>query len=65
MGALAEVAYDGSMRIRGFVSDLEGRRFFEATEEGHALEAEEVGRRLAEKLLKSGAAEILSELRGS
>ncbi len=63
MGAFAVVEADGSMKIKGFVSDLEGKRFLEASEEGHALEAEAVGERLAKKLLSMGGAEILSCLK--
>ncbi len=63
MGAFAVVEADGSMKIKGFISDLEGKSFLEASEEGHALEAEAVGERLAKKLLSMGGSEILSCLK--
>jgi len=64
MGALAVVEADGSLTIRGFISDLEGKQYIEDTESGHALESEAVGERLAKKLLEKGGREILSCLRG-
>ena len=64
MGAFAVVNPDGSMVIKGFVSDYEGKEYYEATHEGHAEYAERVGYELAEKLLKMGAKDLLSTLRG-
>jgi len=58
-GALAVVNPDGSLHIRGFVSDPEGHLFFEDKAEGHAEFAERVGYELAQKLLEKGAKEIL------
>ena len=63
VGALAVVEADGSLFIKGFISDLEGKNFLEATEKGHALEAAKVGEKLAKKLLKMGGEEILKTLR--
>ena len=64
MGAFAVVNPDGSMVIKGFVSDFEGREYYEATHGGHAQYAERVGYELAEKLLKMGAKKILETLKG-
>jgi len=58
-GALAVVNPDGSLFIKGFVSDPEGERFFEAQHEGHAEYAERAGYELAQKLFKMGADKIL------
>ena len=63
MGAFAVVNPDGSMVIKGFVADYEGKEYFEATHEGHAEYAERVGYELAEKLLKMGADKLLKTLR--
>ena len=59
MGALAR-SVQGQVRLRGMVSSLDGRRFFVGEEEG--LGAEEVGRRLAERLLREGAEKVLEEI---
>jgi hydroxymethylbilane synthase len=58
-GALAVVNPDGSLVIRGFISDPEGRLYFEDKVEGHAEYAERAGYELAKKLLDKGAKEIL------
>jgi hydroxymethylbilane synthase len=63
IGAFAEVV-DGRIRIRGFISDLEGIKFIEGQEEGSLEEAEEVGMRLAEDLLERGGGEILRSIYG-
>lgn len=54
----------GRIRIKGFISDLEGERFLEGYEEGSLQEAEEVGKRLAQRLLREGGEEILKEIYG-
>ena len=59
IGALAVVNYDGSMAIEGFISDPEGEKFFKAKAEGHARHARQVGKELAQKLLKMGADKLL------
>jgi hydroxymethylbilane synthase len=41
-----------------FISDLEGERFLEGYEEGSPQKAEEVGKRLAQRLLREGGEEI-------
>jgi len=52
------------IKIKGFISDLEGERFLEGYEEGSLQEAEEVGKRLAQRLLREGGEEILKEIYG-
>ena len=52
------------IKIKGFISDLEGERFLEGYEEGGLQEAEEVGKRLAQRLLREGGEEILKEIYG-
>lgn len=54
----------GRIRMKGFISDLEGERFLEGYEEGSLQEAEEVGKRLAQRLLREGGEEILKEIYG-
>jgi hydroxymethylbilane synthase len=54
----------GRIKIKGFISDLEGERFLEGYEEGGLQEAEEVGKRLAQMLLREGGEEILKEIYG-
>jgi len=59
IGALAVVNYDGSMSIEGFVSDPRGERFLKAKLEGHALQAIELGKKLAQRLLQMGGDKII------
>jgi hydroxymethylbilane synthase len=63
MGAYAWIEGD-RIKIKGFISDLEGERFLEGYEEGSLQEAEEVGKRLAQRLLREGGEEILKEIYG-
>jgi hydroxymethylbilane synthase len=63
IGAYAWIEGD-RIKIKGFISDLEGERFLEGYEEGSLQEAEEVGKRLAQRLLKEGGEEILKEIYG-
>ncbi|MDQ7039132.1 MAG: hydroxymethylbilane synthase [Aquificota bacterium] len=63
IGAFAEVE-NGKVKIRGFISDLEGIKFIEGQEEGSVEDAEKVGERLAEDLLRRGGEEILTEIYG-
>jgi len=63
MGAYAWIEGD-RIKIKGFISDLEGERFLEGYEEGGLREAEEVGKRLAQRLLREGGEEILKEIYG-
>ncbi len=53
---------DGRLRITGFVSDLSGDRVFKDNLEGSFEEAENLGVKLAEKLLSNGAKEVLEEI---
>jgi len=48
--------------IIGFISDLEGERFYKFKEEGSISEPERLGEKLARKLLKAGGEEILREI---
>jgi hydroxymethylbilane synthase len=63
IGAYAWIEGD-RIKIRGFISDLEGERFLEGYEEGGLQEAEEVGKRLAQRLLREGGEEILKVIYG-
>jgi hydroxymethylbilane synthase len=63
IGAYAWIEGD-RIKIKGFISDLEGERFLEGYEEGGLQEAEEVGKRLAQRLLREGGEEILREIYG-
>ena len=63
IGAYAWIECD-LIKIKGFISDLEGERFLEGYEEGSLQEAEEVGKRLAQRLLREGGEEILKEIYG-
>ena len=63
MGAYAWIEGD-RIKIKGFISDLEGERFLEGYEEGSPQKAEEVGKRLAQRLLREGGEEILKEIYG-
>jgi len=65
IGAFAVVNPDGSLFIKGFVSDPDGQEYYEATHEGHAMYAERVGYELAQKILKMGAEKIVSSIRGN
>ncbi len=58
------VLKDSTLHIRGFVADVDGRRFFKDSVEGPPEKAEELGVRLAESLLEAGADEVLRELLG-
>jgi hydroxymethylbilane synthase len=63
IGAYAWIEGD-RIKIKGFISDLEDERFLEGYEEGSLQEAEEVGKRLAQRLLREGGEEILKEIYG-
>jgi len=63
IGAYAWIEGD-RIKIKGFISDLEGERFLEGYEEGGLQEAEEVGKSLAQRLLREGGEEILKEIYG-
>jgi hydroxymethylbilane synthase len=54
-----------TLMLEGLVCDLEGKRYIRDTISGPAANGEELGIRLAERLLSAGAKEILDELYGS
>ena len=58
LGAHATVV-DGRVELRALITDLDGRRAIEDVASGPGAEAEAVGRRLAERLLAAGGAEVL------
>lgn len=60
IGALASVGEDGALLLQGCVATQDGSRIIRASTEGYADEAEDVGRELAEDLLKQGGREILN-----
>lgn len=60
IGAFARLDGD-TISIKGLVADLNGEQCFEAGVNGNVLQAENLGTRLAEKLISQGAGEILSE----
>jgi hydroxymethylbilane synthase len=61
LGAYA-INENGELWLRGFVSTPDGTRMARAELRGSAAEAEDLGKRLADELLKQGAEAILSEL---
>ena len=61
LGGFAQIK-DGQLVLQGFVADLEGKRFVQATMRGAPHEGEKIGIALAEDLLAQGADEILAEL---
>ncbi len=50
------------LKLKAFISDLEGKRFLEGVEEGDLHQAEQVGKKLARRLLEEGGKEILEEI---
>jgi len=50
------------LRLKGVVVSTDGEQAVEGSEEGAASEAEAIGKALAERLLKQGAAEILAAI---
>ncbi|HIQ48687.1 MAG TPA: hydroxymethylbilane synthase [Aquifex aeolicus] len=64
IGAFAEVK-DGEVKLKAFISDLEAERFIEGQDIGEVQKAEEVGKRLADRLLNMGGREILEEIYSS
>lgn len=61
LGGFAQIER-GQLTLNGFVADLEGQRFIQASRNGTAQEAEAIGIALAEELLAQGADKILAEL---
>jgi hydroxymethylbilane synthase len=52
----------GGLFLRGFVSDLDGARFYRAEAEGRIDEPEALGERVAQELIAQGAALLMAEL---
>ena len=63
IGAFGEVE-SGELRLRGLVSDLEGKRVLIDELSGPFETAKELGMRLADKILEMGGREILEEIYG-
>jgi len=61
LGAYAQIL-NGQLSLSGFVADLDGTRFVQATLVGSPADAEKIGIALAEELLAQGAGKILAEL---
>ena len=61
LGGFAELV-DGRLHLRGFVADLEGRRFYRAEASGEPADPEALGRQVAEALIGQGADRLLAEL---
>ncbi|KPK21254.1 MAG: hypothetical protein AMJ76_03120 [Dehalococcoidia bacterium SM23_28_1] len=60
VAAHAAVA-DERLDLQGMVADLDGRKVIRDSLSGSPLEAEDIGRRLADRVLNQGAAQILRE----
>lgn len=52
-----------TLKLEGMVADAESKKILSAREEGRAAIAEEIGARLAEKMLAMGASEFVTEVR--
>lgn len=52
---------DNTLRLEGMVADASGKKIICASEEGSTVAAEEIGRRLAQKILAMGASDIIAE----
>jgi len=61
LGGFAEIA-DGVLRLRGFVSSVDGVRVVRSEVSGKPEEAEQIGKELAQRLIGMGADKILAEL---
>ncbi len=61
LGGFAQIQ-NGQLVLQGFVADLEGTRFVQATMTGAPSDAEKIGVAMAEDLLARGADQILAEL---
>ena len=60
VAAHATVA-DGRLDLQGLVANLNGRKVIRNSLSGSPLQAEDIGRRLADRILSQGAAQILRE----
>ncbi|MHC4751235.1 MAG: hydroxymethylbilane synthase [Planctomycetota bacterium] len=61
VGAFAEIT-GGDIKIRAFISDLQGKNFINRQVTGPAKEAEQLAEKLATELLNAGGKEILTSL---
>jgi len=52
-----------TLKLKGMVADVSGKKVLYASEEGSAMSPEEIGARLAKKLLRMGASEFIAEVR--
>ncbi len=59
------VVDDNTLRLEGMVASISGQSVLHASQEGSALSAEEIGAKLAQKMLAMGAEEIIAEARKS
>ena len=64
IGALGSVD-GGRLTLHGLVADLDGTRILREQESGSVDDAEQTGRRLADRLTALGASEILDRIRGA
>ena len=62
IGAYATID-GGNLHLEGMVGSLDGNVIFRESISGGTVEAEELGTRLAERLIEKGAAELLEETR--
>lgn len=58
------VSLDGDLHLRGFVSDLDGARFYRAEAHGPMDAPEALGHAVAEALIAQGADRLMAELLG-
>ncbi len=56
------VVRNGRLHLRGFVSDLEGVRFYRAESEAAQDEADALGKAVATALIGQGADRLLAEI---
>lgn len=61
LGGFAEIA-NGVLRLRGFVSSVDGVRVVRSEVSGQPGDAEQIGKELAQRLIGMGADKILAEL---
>jgi hydroxymethylbilane synthase len=55
---------NGALVLRGIVASLDGNKLIRAEDKGDPGKPEELGLRVAQKLVMMGAKEILDEIRG-
>lgn len=62
IAALGTVS-SSTLKLEGMIASPDGRRMLRTSEEGSAMSPEEVGARLAQKMLALGASEFVTEVR--